>query len=182
MIFNLFLVIMGNVKIINSGLCMSKKQILINIEDTELQYLEKITNELEFDTVEATIGKLIQEAGKDWFESISQEKFKDHIKSVPTEELPNIISTIPFMSRRFRHGFDTEIVELIVERLVDWDGAVDALSRAIYRLNNIRIMARDLKSFIEELDRKAETDMGFGLPLYNREQVIRLLVSSLYNS
>lgn len=161
---------------------MSKKQISINIEKDELKYLEKITDELGIDSVEKTVGKLIQEAGKDWFESISQDKFKDHIKSVPTEELPNIISTIPFMSRRFRHGFDKEIVELMVERLVDWDGAVDALSRAIYRLNNIRIMARDLKVFIAELDRQVETDMGFELPIYNREQVIRLLVSSLYNS
>lgn len=161
---------------------MPKTELSISIDNTEMSYLEKITDELGIESVNQTVIKLIKDVGKDWFEDISQEKFKSHIKSVPTEELPDVISTIPFMSRRFANGFDTEIIDLIVERLIEWDEAVDALTRAIYRLNNIRIMARDLKTIITELDRTIPTEMGFELPLYNKEHVIRLLVSSLYNS
>lgn len=161
---------------------MPKKEITITVDAKELQYLEKITSELKLDGVSATIGRMINESGKDWFDKINQEKFIKKIKVIPIEELSDVISAIPFMSRRYRVGFDSEIIEIIVSRLQEWDEAVPELVKTLYRLNNIRIMARDLKVVIEELERTLPGEVGVELRIYDKESVIRLLVSALYKS
>jgi hypothetical protein len=128
------------------------------------------------------VAKLIKDTGKDWFDTLNQEKFKSKIKSIPIENLSDVISSIPFLSRKYKTGFDSEIIELIVERLMGWDESIPELTTLLYRVNNIRIMARDLKMIKTELGREIEGDMGVSLPLYDKEQVIRMLVSALYRS
>ena len=161
---------------------MNKEEIKVLIDKDEFAYLEKITSELKLDGIEETVAKLIKDAGKDWFDTLNQEKFKSKIKSIPIENLSDVISSIPFLSRKYKTGFDSEIIELIVERLMGWDESIPELTTLLYRVNNIRIMARDLKMIKTELGREIEGDIGVSLPLYDKEQVIRLLVSALYRS
>jgi len=161
---------------------MPKKEITITVDDKELLYLEKITSELKLDGVNQTVGRLITENGKNWFEKINQEKFIKKIKNIPIEELSDVISAIPFMSRRYKVGFDSDIIEIIVDRLNTWEDAVPELVKTLYRLNNIRIMARDLKVVIEELERTLPGEVGVELRIFDKEPVIRLLVSALYKS
>ena len=161
---------------------MSKQEITITIASDEMEYLQKITKELKLSNVEQTIGKLVKDTGKDWFDALNQNKFKEKIKSIPIDELADVISSIPFMSRRYKVGFDSDIIELIVSRLFDWDEAIPELVKTLYRLNNIRIMARDMRILAQEFERKIPDDTGIELLIYDREPVIRLLVSALYRS
>lgn len=161
---------------------MSKQEITITIASDEMVYLQKITRELKLSSVEQTIGKLVKDTGKDWFDSLNQNKFKEKIKSIPIDELTDVISSIPFMSRKYKVGFDSDIIELIVGRLVDWEEAIPELVKTLYRLNNIRIMARDMRILAQEFERKIPDDTGIELLIYDREPVIRLLVSALYRS
>lgn len=161
---------------------MSENKITISLDSSEVEYLEKITKDLKLENIEQTIDRLIKDTGKDWFDSLNQMKFKEKIKSIPIDELADVISSIPFMSRRYKVGFDSDIIELIVDRLVGWDEAIPELVKTLYRLNNIRIMARDMRTLSEEFERKVPDNTGIELSIYDRESVIRLLVSALYRS
>lgn len=161
---------------------MSKQEITISLAATEKEYLDKITKELKLDSIEQTIDRLIKDTGRDWFDSINQNKFKEKIKSIPIDELADVISSIPFMSRRYKVGFDSDIIELIVARLVDWEEAIPELVKTLYRLNNIRIMARDMRILSQEFERKIPDNTGIELLIYDRDSVVRLLVSALYRS
>lgn len=161
---------------------MAKQKITIEIDESQIKYLEKISNELNMGGAEDTIVSLISDSGKEWFDEISRNKFLNHVESVPIYELIDIISTIPFMTRRFEVGFDVIIKDIIINRLVEWDEAIPELINKLYRLNNIRILARDRKVLASELDRALEDDSGIELPIYNKEDVIKLLVSAHYKS
>ena len=161
---------------------MSKSEILINLATGDLAYLEKITKELGMSSVQHTVEKIIHDAGRDWFDAINKDVFMEKLNHIPIDELADVICSIPFLSRRYSVDFDEDIVNLVVERLLDWEDAISTLVRTLYRLNNIRIMARDLKNLIEELSRKLPDDSGIELSIYDREAVIRLLVSALYRS
>jgi hypothetical protein len=161
---------------------MSKSNLTISLDSSELEYLNKITSELKLENIEQTIGRLIKDTGKDWFDELNQNKFKEKITNIPIDELADVISSIPFMSRRYKIGFDSDIIELIVKRLLHWDEAIPELVKSLYRLNNIRIMARDMRTLAAEFERKIPDDTGIELSIYDRDAVIRLLVSALYRS
>lgn len=161
---------------------MSKSNLTISLDSSELEYLNKITSELKLENIEQTIGRLIKDTGKDWFDELNQNKFKEKITNIPIDELADVISSIPFMSRRYKIGFDSDIIELIVKRLLHWDEAIPELVKSLYRLNNIRIMARDMRTLAAEFERKIPDDTGIELSMYDRDAVIRLLVSALYRS
>jgi len=161
---------------------MARKEITISIDESEMKYLDKITAELKLDTIDETIVALIKDSGKAWFDEISKDKFLHHVESVPIDELIDIISTIPFMSRRYEAGFDTIIMDIIIQRLKIWEEAIPELINKLYRLNNIRILARDRKALALELSREIEDDNGIKLPVYNKEDVIKLLVAAHFKS
>lgn len=160
----------------------NKKQITISLSEEDLGYLTNITNDLKLSGLDETLETMIKDAGKDWYAELNEQKFISKIRNLPVEGLPDIISTLPFLSRRFKKGFDADILDMIIQRLMTWDDAVPELIKHLYRLNNIRIMANDIRVLTSELSREVIDDSGIDLPMYDRELVIRLMVSALYRT
>lgn len=161
---------------------MSKQQITISLSDEEIGYLSIITKDLKLSGLDETLETMIKDAGKDWYTTLNEQKFISKIKNIPIEGLADIISSLPFLSRRYKKGFDDEILDMIIQRLMDWEESVPELIKNLYRLNNIRIMANDIRVLTSELTRETIDDSGIDLPLYDKELVIRLLVSALYRT
>jgi hypothetical protein len=161
---------------------MSKQEITISLSDEEIGYLSNITKDLKLSSIDETLETMIKDTGKNWYATLNEQKFISKIKNIPIEGLADIISSLPFLSRRYKKGFDAEILDMIIERLMDWEESVPELVKNLYRLNNIRIMANDIRVLTSELTRETIDDSGIDLPLFDKELVIRLLVSALYRT
>jgi len=161
----------------------SKKIVQIELSDDEMQYIERMAGELELGSPTDAVLKIVREQGKEWFDTTYRQRFLQQLEAMSTEELVDVISSLPYLSRRYGYNFDEDALCMIVEKLAEWDGSVPRLIKNIYRMNNINISSEHEDIIINELTRiNGDPEDFLSDPLFHRKELVKMLVLSLYSS